>query len=102
MHIQSYYCEPNVELPIPVAERSKARICGRSLAGIVGSNLAEGMDVSVVCCHYTSLRRADQPSGEVLLPVVCHCVIYKPQQLGGPGSSSAVVPSKKKKKNVSY
>jgi hypothetical protein len=33
------------ELPIPGAERSKARVYGLSLAGIAGSNTAEGMDV---------------------------------------------------------
>ena len=31
--------------PIPVAVRSKALVCGHSLAGIVGSNPAGGMDV---------------------------------------------------------
>jgi hypothetical protein len=32
--------------------RSKARVCGRSLAGIVGSNSAGGMDVvSAMCCQ---------------------------------------------------
>ena len=36
--------------PISVAERCKARVCGRSLAGITGSNPAGGMDVCVVCC----------------------------------------------------
>jgi hypothetical protein len=39
--------------PIPVAARSKAWVCGRSLAGIVGSN-ADGAWmslVSVVCCQ---------------------------------------------------
>ena len=30
---------------IPVVERSKARVCDCSLAGIVGSNPAGGMDV---------------------------------------------------------
>ena len=41
-------------MPIPVAERSKARVCGRSFAGIARSNSAGGMDVSlvsVVCCQ---------------------------------------------------
>jgi hypothetical protein len=41
-------------LPIPAAARSKAWVCGRSLAGIVGSNPTGGMDVclvSVVCCQ---------------------------------------------------
>ena len=33
-------------------ELSKARVCGRSLAGIVGSNPAGGIDVvNVVCCQ---------------------------------------------------
>jgi hypothetical protein len=36
------YCS---KLPIPVAVRSKAWVCGRSLAGIGVSNSAEGMDV---------------------------------------------------------
>ena len=35
--------------PIPVAERPKVRVCGRSLAGIEGSNPAWGIDVCVVC-----------------------------------------------------
>jgi hypothetical protein len=30
----------STETPIPVAERSKARVCGRSLAGVAGSNPA--------------------------------------------------------------
>jgi hypothetical protein len=35
-------------VPIPVAARSKAWVCGRSLTGIVGSNTTWGMDVCVV------------------------------------------------------
>jgi len=37
---------------IPVAARSKAWVCGRSLAGIAGSNPVEGMNVFcyVSCC----------------------------------------------------
>jgi hypothetical protein len=34
--------------PIPVAARSKAWVCGRSLSGIVGSNPAGGMDVCLL------------------------------------------------------
>ena len=41
--------------PIPVATRSKAYVCGHSLAGIAASNPTEGMDVlslvSAVCCQ---------------------------------------------------
>jgi hypothetical protein len=52
-----------------VAARSKAWVGGRSLAGIVVSNPAGGMDVclvSIVCCQVErSLRRADHLSREV-------------------------------------
>jgi hypothetical protein len=34
--------------PIPVAEWSKARVCGWSPAGIAGSNPAGGMDVCLL------------------------------------------------------
>ena len=34
--------------PIPVAARSKAWVCGRSLAGIAGSNPAGGMGVCLL------------------------------------------------------
>ena len=34
-----------------MAERSKARVYGRSLDGIAGSNPAEGMDVCCECCQ---------------------------------------------------
>jgi hypothetical protein len=36
--------------PIPVAARSKAWVCGRSLAGIAGSNPAGDMTVCCECC----------------------------------------------------
>ena len=35
--------------PIPVSAQSKAMVCGCSLAGIVVSNPAGGMDVSCEC-----------------------------------------------------
>jgi hypothetical protein len=34
-------------MPIPATARPKAWVCGRSLVGIGGSNLAEGKDVCV-------------------------------------------------------
>jgi hypothetical protein len=41
---------PRIEtLPIPVAEQSKEWVCGRSLAGVPGSNPSRAMDVNVVC-----------------------------------------------------
>jgi hypothetical protein len=41
-------------MPVPVAERSKARVYGRSLAGVAGSNPPGGMDVCLLwllCCQ---------------------------------------------------
>ena len=42
-------------MPVPVAARSKAKVCGRSPAEIVGSNPTGGHGclsvVSVVCCQ---------------------------------------------------
>jgi hypothetical protein len=38
-------------LPIPVADRSKARVCGRSLGLRVRNLLAEWMSVSSKCCQ---------------------------------------------------
>ena len=35
---------------VPVAARSKALVCGRSPAEIVGSNTTGGMDVCCECC----------------------------------------------------
>jgi len=66
-------------MPVPVAARSKACVCGRSLAGIVGSNPTGGHGylsvVSVVCCQVeVSLGRADHSSRGVLPTVVRRCV----------------------------
>jgi len=36
------------KMPVPVAARSKAWVCGRSPAEIVGSNTAGGMDVCLL------------------------------------------------------
>ena len=49
-----------VHMPIPVAARSTVWICGRSLAGIAGSNPAGNMDICLLCVcdvRYRSLRR---------------------------------------------
>jgi hypothetical protein len=35
--------------PVPVAVCSKALVCGCSVAGIAGSNPADGMDVRLLC-----------------------------------------------------
>jgi hypothetical protein len=69
-----------------VAERSKARVCGRSLGEFVGSNSAGGMDVclsvvSVVCCQIEVCK-----TGRSLVqrsPTDCGvslCVMKKPQE----------------------
>ena len=43
-----------------MAERSKARIYGRSLARIAGSNPAGGMDVCLLCVLYSKDKRHSQ------------------------------------------
>jgi len=75
--------------PIPLARRSSARICGISVAGIVGSDSAGGIDVCplwVLCdVRYSPLRRADPSSRGGEPSVVCRCVIVNPRQWGGLG-----------------
>ena len=44
-NLSTLFGHPNSFWPIPVAERSKARVCSRLIAGIAGSNPGEGMDV---------------------------------------------------------
>jgi hypothetical protein len=76
-------------VPIPVAARSKAWVFGRSLAGIVGSNPAGGMDVcllSVACCPvevcamgWSLVQRSPTECG------VSECVITKCRKMRRPG-----------------
>ena len=65
-------------MPVPVAARSKAWVCSRSPAEIVGSNPTGGMDVCllwVLCVvRYRSLRRADHSPRGVLQTVLRRCV----------------------------
>jgi hypothetical protein len=57
---------PGIEsLPIPVAERSKAKFCGRSLAGIVVSNPAGVMDVRVVLYNQNKRQSQDNQAKAV-------------------------------------
>jgi len=46
--------------PVPVAAQSKACAHRRSLAGIVGSNPAGGMDVCVKCCVLSGRGLCDE------------------------------------------
>jgi hypothetical protein len=64
-------------LPVPLAARSKASVCGRSLSGIAGSNPSGDMDVCmslviVVCC----LVEISAKGGSLLQnsPTDCVCV----------------------------
>ena len=54
MHIRYYHYIPNV--PISVAARSKAWDCGRSSAGIAGSNFTGRMDIRLYECCVSSGR----------------------------------------------
>ena len=79
----------SLQTPIPVAALSKAWVCRRSLAGIVGSNPAWGMDIcllSVLCVvRYRPLHRAGHSSRGVLPSVACLSVIVDPWQRWGHG-----------------
>jgi hypothetical protein len=59
---------------MPVAARSKGCVCGRSVAGVAGSNLAAGTNISLLwmlhVVGYRCLRRADHSSRGVLSSVV--------------------------------
>jgi len=70
-------------LPIPVAARSKARVCGRSLAGIEGSNPAGAqMFVSFQCCVLSGrglCEGADFSCRVVPPSVECLSMIVKPR-----------------------
>jgi hypothetical protein len=47
-------------LPVPVAARSKASVCGRSPTEIVGSNPTGGMDVCRECCVLSGRGLCDE------------------------------------------
>jgi hypothetical protein len=61
-------------VPVPVAGWSKASMCGRSPAEIVGSNPAGGMDVVYCKCCVLSGRQDDHSSRGVLQTVKQCCV----------------------------
>ena len=89
-------------MPASVAARSKAYVCGRPPAGIVGSNPTGGMDVCLlwVCCcpvevsatSWSLVQRSPTDCGASL------CVIQKPREWGGPGPLGAVAPKKQTNK----
>ena len=76
----------NLSMPVPVAARCKARVCGRSPTEIVGSNLTGGMDVCQLCFVLSGKGLCDElitlpeESHRVCVCVcvcVCLCVIEK-------------------------
>jgi hypothetical protein len=63
------------EMPIPVAERSKAWVCSRSPAEIAGSNPAGAW--MFVCCQFCFVCQVEVSAtgwSLVLPTVLCHCV----------------------------
>jgi hypothetical protein len=62
--------------PIPLDERSRVWVCGRSLAGIASSHRAGRLDVCLLCVFfdtYKSLRRAYHSSRGALPSCVSEC-----------------------------
>ena len=70
-------------LPIPMAARYKAWACGRSHAGIAGSNPAGGIDVCCECCVSTGRGLCNMPipwAEESYWVCMCVCVYYHVEQ----------------------
>ena len=72
-----YHCD----MPFPMAARSKAWVCCRSLAGMVGSKLAGNMDVCFECCVLSGrglcdglITRPDEFHEVCVCVCVCVCV----------------------------
>ena len=66
-----------------MAARSKALVCGRSLAGIVGSNPTGGMDVCFECCVLSDRRLCEEVVTRPEESADCDaslCVNNKPQE----------------------
>jgi hypothetical protein len=84
--------------PTPVAARSKTWVCGRSLAGIVGSNSAGAwISVSRECCALSGrglcVRLITRP--EQSYRVWCVWVWSRSLNNGGPGPLGAAAPLEK-------
>jgi len=84
---------------IPVAKWSKAPVFSHTIAGIVGLNHTEDMDVClafVVCCVYNVLcdgliTCSEESYGVCACMCVCVCVISK-SKCGSPDTSWSVAP----------
>jgi len=57
-----------------MAVPSKAKLCGRSIAGVAGSNPAERMDVRLLCVLKVATSRRADHSLRRFLQGVCVCV----------------------------
>jgi hypothetical protein len=71
-----------------VTARSKEWVCGRSFAGILGSNPTGGIDVSlvsVVSCQVDVSASDWSFIQRVLTSVICLSVIVKPRTMRQPG-----------------
>jgi len=91
-----FYMREVPRLPIPVAVRSKASVCGRWLAGIAVSNPA-GAWMSV-CCECCVLSGRGLCVGLITRPEESYrvwCVIVKTRLGGGPGPLGVVASLKK-------
>ena len=78
-----------------MAARSKAYVCVRSLAGIVGSNPAGGMDVCRECCVFSGRDLCDGPNTGPEESYRVWCVRVIEERLrGGPGPLGPSCPEK--------
>jgi hypothetical protein len=91
-------------VPVPLATRSMASVCGRSLPGAAGSNIAGGIDdclLGVLCVvRQTYLRRTVHSSRGVLPTVVRSCVLSRNLKRMPWPNGGAVGPKTNKKVTV--
>ena len=71
-------------MPVPVAARSMAQVCGRQPAEIVRSNPTGGMDVCCECCVLSRRGLCDgvttRPEESYRLWCVVVCDLEKPHE----------------------
>jgi hypothetical protein len=75
-HLRFVICGNGPELPTPVAEGSKVKVCSLSIAGIAGSNPADAIEVRLLCLLYVMYIVASVTSRSLIQrsPNGCMCL----------------------------
>jgi hypothetical protein len=101
----SFFCILFILGPIPLAERSKLRDCGRSVAGIACLNPAGGMKLCFECCVLAGRGLCDGPMSRLkgMLPtVISQCLWSKTWMIGRPWTALVCVVFVTKRRNPTW